>query len=140
VGRKTDVVLLHIAVENQHEMEAMLATLDDERPVRDEVAGKYYEGRESVAKRYAELWRAFPDFTVVPLRLIEEGDSIVLLADYSGTHRGPYGDFPATGMAFKVRLVNIIDFKGEKISRETIFMDSASQLRQLGLLPVIKQN
>lgn len=138
MGKKTDVVLLHIAVENEHDMDAMLATLDDDSPVRDEVAGKCYRGRERVTGRYAELWKAFPDFRVVPLRLIEEGDSVVMLADYYGTHHGPYGDFPPTGGSFKVRIVNVIDFKGDKISRETIFMDSASQLRQLGLLPLVK--
>ena len=135
MGSKVDRVLEHLAVENQHNMEAMLATLDDEDPVRDEVAGSCYTGRENVAARYAALWTAFPDFNVFPRRLIENGDSVVMLADYSGTHRGQYGEYAPAGRSFLVRITNIIDFKGDRISRETIFMDSASQLRQLGLLP-----
>jgi steroid delta-isomerase-like uncharacterized protein len=135
MGRRIDVVLEHLAVENQHDMEAMLATLSGENSVRDEVAGQCYQGRRDVSARYAELWKAFPDFTVVARRLVEEGDSVVMLADYSGTHLGQYGNFKPTGKTFKVRIVNIIDFIGDKICRETIFMDSAGQLRQLGLLP-----
>src|SRR5262245_23563676 len=135
VRSKIDRVLEHLAVENRHDMEAMLATLDDDDPVRDEVAGNCYVGRENVATRYAALWAAFPDFNVSPRRLIENGESVVMLADYSGTHRGQYGEFAPTGRSFIVRITNIIDFKDDRISRETIFMDSASQLRQLGLLP-----
>lgn len=139
MGRKTDVVLEHIAVENQHDMEAMLATLDGNSPVRDEVAGKCYEGREHVADRYTELWTAFPDFHVVPRRIIEEGDSVMMLAEYSGTHLGKYGKFAPTGKSFKIRLANVFDFKGDKICRETIFIDRASQLGQLGLLPALDE-
>lgn len=131
---KKDVVLHHVAVENQHDMEAMLATLDSDNPVRDEVAGECYVGVKNVSARYAELWKAFPDFNVFPRRLIEEGSSVVMQADYIGTHKGQYRNFEPTGKSFKLRLVNIIDFNGDKMSRETIFMDLASQLRQLGLL------
>lgn len=132
---RADCVLHHIAVENQHDMEAMCATLDHNDSVRDEVAGQCYRGIEAVAERYAALWRAFPDFCVVPRRLLEDGDTVVLVADYSGTHLGPYGPYAPTGKKFSVRLVNLIDFRGDKISRETIYVDQASQLRQLGLLP-----
>lgn len=134
MSTKIDMVLEHLAVENDHNMEAMLATLHDDNPVRDEVAGMCYEGTDAVAGRYGALWKAFPDFLVVPRRFVEEGNSVVMLADYSGTHRGVYGEFQPTNKSFKVRIVNIIDFVGDKISRETIFMDSRSQLKQLGLI------
>jgi steroid delta-isomerase-like uncharacterized protein len=137
VTSKIDVVLEHLAVENRHDMDAMLATLADDNPIRDEVSGKCYVGRENVATRYAELWAAFPDFNVFPRRLVEQGRSVVMLADYSGTHRGLlrsiHGDFEPTGRSFNVRIVNVIDFVDDKISRETIFMDAVSQLMQLGL-------
>jgi steroid delta-isomerase-like uncharacterized protein len=140
VGALIDCVLQHLAVENQHEMDLMLATLDGEDSCRDEAAGKCYVGCQSVANRYAALWKAFPNFNVFPRRLIEAQNCVVMLADYSGTHLGPYatvnfGEFAPTGRSFSVRLVNIIDFNGDKIARETIFMDVASQLKQLELLP-----
>jgi steroid delta-isomerase-like uncharacterized protein len=140
MSSKVDHVLQHLAVENMHDMQAMLATLDSDCSIRDEVAGRCYEGIEAVGQRYAALWEAFPDFNVFPRRLIEQDDSVVMLADYSGTHHGKYvtmnfGTFEPTKKYFNVRIVNIIDFVGDKISRETIFMDTASQLKQLGLLP-----
>lgn len=139
---KIDVVLEHLAVENQHNMDAMLATLDDDNPVRDEIAGRCYEGRDAVANRYGELWKCFPDFNVFPRRLIEKGDSVVMIADYSGTHKGTIrnamGVFEPTGKSFNVKIVNVIDFIGDKISRETIYMDLASQMAQLGLVELKK--
>jgi steroid delta-isomerase-like uncharacterized protein len=134
---KIDVVLEHLAVENQHNMEAMLATLDSNNPIRDEVAGNCYVGTTEVANRYAELWKSFPDFNVFPRRLIEQHNSVVMLADYSGTHHGTLrnsqGEFAPTGRSFNVRIVNVIDFIGDRISRETIYMDAVGQLKQLGI-------
>ena len=138
MGNKVDHVLEHLAVENQHNMAAMLATLSGEDSVRDEVATKCYVGMEAVAARYGALWVAFPDFNVFPRRLMETHSSVVMLADYSGTHHGQYGEYKPTGKKFNVRITNIIDFAGDKITRETIFMDLASQLRQLGLLSELR--
>ena len=131
---KADQVRHHAAVENQHDMAAMLATLADDDPVRDEVAGKVYRGVEDVAKRYAELWEAFPDFTVAPTRLTEDADTVVMEADYSGTQKGVFNGRPPTGKSFEVRIVVVFRFRDGKIASETIFLDSASQQRQLGLL------
>lgn len=139
---KIDVVLEHLAVENQHNMDAMLATLADENPIRDEIAGKRYEGKDAVAGRYGELWTCFPDFNVFPRRLIERDNTVVMMADYSGTHKGTIrnsmGVFEPTGRSFNVKIVNVIDFIGDKISSETIYMDLVGQLAQLGLVDLRK--
>lgn len=123
----------HIEVENRHLMEEMLATLSDEDPVRDEAAGKVYEGRDAVAGRYAELWQSFPDFNVRPVRFTEENGVVVMEAIYSGTHKGVYLGMPGTGKSFSIRLINVFEFKGDRILRENIYIDLASQLRQLGI-------
>ncbi len=131
---KIDHVKTHIEVENKHDMEAMLATLVDENPIREEVAGQTYRGRDAVAKRYSDLWEAFPNFTVTPTALYEDGDVVVMQADYTGTHMGVFNDHPPTGKSFNVRIVVVFDFEGERIANETIYLDYAGQLRQLGLM------
>jgi steroid delta-isomerase-like uncharacterized protein len=130
---RQSIVREHIETENRHDMAAMLATLADDDPIRDEVAGKLYRGEKDVAGRYAELWRAFPDFTVTPIELHESGDVVVMQADYSGTHRGPYRGHSGTGRSFNCRIAVVFRFLGHRVSSETIYMDLASQLRQLGL-------
>jgi steroid delta-isomerase-like uncharacterized protein len=123
----------HIETENRHDMAAMLATLAEDDPVRDEVAGKAYRGQSDVAGRYAELWCAFPDFAVTPTELHDSGSVVVMQADYTGTHSGPYRGHPGTGRRFNCRIVVVFRFNDGRITSETIYMDLAGQLRQLGL-------
>src|SRR5262245_44295353 len=106
-----DMVKTHIEVENQHDMQAMLATLVDDDPVRDEVAGKVYRGSQEVAARYRALWDAFPDFNVAPQHFTVDETKVVMEAIYTGTHRGVFNGHPPSGRSFRLRIVVIFDFK-----------------------------
>ncbi len=130
---RTDLVREHIETENRHDMDAMLATLADDDPVRDEVAGQCYRGTEQVAGRYAQLWEAFPDFCVTPTELHDSGDVVAMQADYTGTHQGEYLGYAPTGKSFSCRILVLFRFAGENIESETIYLDLAGQLRQLDL-------
>ena len=130
---KIDVVKTHIEVENQHDMEAMLATLVDDDPVREEVAGKTYRGRDAVAGRYRALWEAFPDFTVTPQLFVEDEKTVAMEAIYTGTHRGVFNEYAPRGKSFRLKIVVMFKFKGYQIASESIYLDYAGQLRQLGL-------
>lgn len=130
---KVDLVKHHIVVENNLNMDEMLATLIRENPIRDEIAGNRYEGVQAVAKRYADLWTAFPDFYVTPSKFHETEDSVVMEAVLRGTHRGVFNGLQPTNKSFELRLVNVFRFDGDHISSETIYWDYASQLKQLGL-------
>jgi steroid delta-isomerase-like uncharacterized protein len=130
---KVDVVRTHIEVENRHDMEAMLATLVDEDPVREEIAGKTYKGRDAVAGRYRALWDAFPDFTVTPQLLVEDENAVAMEAIYTGTHRGVFNGHSPTGNSFRLKIVVMFKFDGDHIASESIYLDYASQLRQLGI-------
>jgi steroid delta-isomerase-like uncharacterized protein len=130
---KVDVVKTHIEVENQHDMEAMLATLVDDDPVREEVAGKTYRGRDAVAGRYQALWDAFPDFTVTPQLFVENENTVAVEAIYTGTHRGMFNGYQPTGKSFKLKIIVMFKFDGDQIASESIYLDYAGQLRQLGI-------
>ena len=130
---KVDIVKTHIEVENRHDMEAMLATLVDDDPVREEVAGKTYRGRDAVAGRYQALWDAFPDFTVTPQLLVEDDNTVAMEAIYTGTHRGVFNGYQPTGNSFRLKIVVMFRFDGDQIASESIYLDYASQLRQLGI-------
>jgi steroid delta-isomerase-like uncharacterized protein len=130
---KVDVVKTHIEVENQHDMDAMLATLVDDDPVREEVAGKTYRGRDAVAGRYRALWDAFPDFTVTPQLLMEDENAVAMEAIYTGTHRGIFNGHPPSGKSFRLKIVVMFKFEGDHIASESIYLDYASQLRQLAI-------
>jgi steroid delta-isomerase-like uncharacterized protein len=131
---KSDIVRRHFTVENQHDMMAMLATMRDEDPVRKEIAGRTYRGREEVAARYQELWDAFPDFRVEPQNFIEGDDDVAVQAIFSGTHLGRFNGFAPTLKSFSIPILVVFRFEADRIASETIYLDYASQLRQLGLL------
>jgi steroid delta-isomerase-like uncharacterized protein len=130
---KVDVVKTHIEVENQHDMEAMLATLVDDDPVREEIAGKTYRGRDAVAGRYRALWDAFPDFTVTPQLFVEDEKTVAMEAVYTGTHRGVFNGYAPRGKSFRLKIVVMFKFEGRQIASESIYLDYAGQLRQLEL-------
>jgi steroid delta-isomerase-like uncharacterized protein len=130
---KVDVVKTHIEVENQHDMEAMLATLVDDDPVREEIAGKTYRGRDAVAGRYRALWDAFPDFTVTPQLFVEDEKTVAMEAIYTGTHRGVFNGYAPRGKSFRLKIVVMFKFEGRQIASESIYLDYAGQLRQLEL-------
>jgi len=136
---KVDIVRTHFAVENEHDMAAMLATLRDEDPIREEIAGKTYRGQKEVADRYRQLWDAFPDFNVNPVAFTENDKTVVAEAIYTGTHKGTFNGFPPKGRSFKLRIVVVFHFEtptSSKITSESIYLDYASQLRQLGLMEI----
>lgn len=136
---KVDIVRTHFEVENVHDMAAMLATLRDEDPIREEIAGKTYRGQKDVADRYQALWDAFPDFNVNPVAFTENEKTVVAEAIYTGTHKGVFNGFAPTGRSFKLKIVVVFHFEtptSSKITSESIYMDYASQLRQLGLMEI----
>ena len=130
---KSDIVRRHFELENQHDMVAMLATMSDEEPVREEVAGSTYRGRDAVAGRYRELWNAFPDFNVDPQNFIEGEHDVAVEAIFTGTHLGRFNGFAPTLRRFRIPILVVFRFNGNKIASETIYLDYASQLRQLHL-------
>lgn len=137
LSRKIEIVRTHFEVENIHDMDAMLATLRDEDPIREEIAGKTYRGQKDVAARYRELWDAFPDFNVNPVAFTENDRSVAAEAIYTGTHKGVFNGFAPTGKSFKLKIVVVFHFEAPdspKITSESIYLDYASQLRQLGLM------
>ena len=132
-GSNAAALMKHVETENARDTVAMLATLIDDDPVRDEVTGKTYHGAEEVAARYEELWHAFPDFHAAPTLFVEEGDTVVMEADFSGTHQGVYDGHKPTGKSFKLRVVGVFRFNGDKIAMESIYFDRAAMFEQLGL-------
>ena len=141
---KVEIVRTHFAVENQHYIEAMLATLRDEDPIREEIAGKTYRGQKDVADRYRALWIAFPDFNVSP-NSFTENEKTVAEAIYTGTHKGIFNGFALTRCSFRLPIVVVFRFEtatSEKITgASSLNLDyaSASSVRTCAGMSLIDQ-
>jgi hypothetical protein len=60
-------------------------------------------------------------------------DAVIAEFDLLGTHLGSYRGLPATGRAFRCRMVAVFEFDGDGIVCERAYFDSATILRQLGI-------
>jgi predicted ester cyclase len=87
------------------------------------------------AKRWVSPFRsAFPDFEMVLVELIAEGDTVVAHFRCSGTHRGEWLGVPATGRRFEnVDEIYIFRVTDGKLSSAIGVEDNLTRMRQLGI-------
>jgi len=91
------------------------------------------DGASFLLQTYAT---AFPDFHLAIDDLVAEADRVVLRWTFTGTHRGPLGDIPATGKRVNVpNGIAIYRIAAGKVSEGNLSWDKYSLLQQLGVLP-----
>ena len=101
--------------------------------------GDRYRGRDGYLQ-LARAWAAaFPDLKVEIVRV--GGGSGTAAVEYAlrGTHTGalvsPGVFVPPTWAQVEIRLCDVLELRGGKVARVSSYFDSASLLRQMGLLP-----
>lgn len=134
-ARREAVVREHMESENRLDFEATLATFA--HPRYELVAtGEVFDGAEAVRGYYAASRGAFPDQRNEVRALRHTDDGVLVEFDLLGTHRGPLRGIPATGRAFRCPMAALFLFDaGDRIVCERVYFDSATILRQLGLVP-----
>jgi steroid delta-isomerase-like uncharacterized protein len=100
-------------------------------------SGDTFEGPEG-ARKYNLMWaEAFPDGHITIDNVIAAGDYVVVEFTGRGTHTGtlatPAGSIPATGRSVTLKLCDVLELSGEKVSSQRTYFDGASLLSQLGL-------
>jgi steroid delta-isomerase-like uncharacterized protein len=132
--RREAVVREHVEAENRHDVEAVIATFDR---ARYEVIplGEPSDGEAAVKRLLDELIDGFPDFRAELQRLHHADDAVILEAQMTGTHGGPWGGIPATGRRIDLPIACIFDFEEQRLVCEKVYLDFATLLRQLGQLP-----
>ena len=132
--RREAVVREHMASENRQEFDVTLGTFA--HPRYELIAtGEVYDGTEEVSRYYAASRAAFPDQRNEVHALYHADDAVIVEFDLLGTHRGPLRGVPPTGREFRCRMVALFLFAGDRIVCERVYFDSATILRQLGLIP-----
>ena len=70
---------------------------------------------------------------------VADDDTIVSEFDLLGTNTGPFLGMEPTGRPFRVPVIAVFTFDGDRITNERVYLDGASLLRQIGreeLLPL----
>lgn len=116
---------------NSHDVEKIIPVFTDDALYEDVTFGEVNHGSGELRKFAASFLDAVPDLHMELIHSSVENGHGTIEWRLSGTDKGVY----KTGKKFSVRGASIIDLRGEKISRNLDFYDSAEIMRQVGLLP-----
>jgi steroid delta-isomerase-like uncharacterized protein len=93
------------------------------------------QGRAGLAEVLTAMFTGFPDLHWKVLDSVVEGDRVVSISTWTGTHLGDYMGMPATGRRVSVETWTIDHFRDGQMIDSRLIMDAAGMLAQLGALP-----
>jgi hypothetical protein len=96
-------------------------------------------GAEAQKIVFRKLFAAFPDLHIHTEDRLVDGDKVVYRNVVTGTHQGTYLGVEPTGKKITYNEMFIVRLDGEgRIAQTWGVVDTAAQMRQLGLIPDIK--
>lgn len=107
--------------------------MDEDFVEHEDVPPGIPPGREASKAMIAMMRSAFPDFRADVDELLQDGNKVIARARFSGTHQGEFMGMPATGNAFDINVIDIIEFQGDKAIAHWGVMDTAKMMEQLGV-------
>lgn len=141
-ARREAIVREHIRCERKGtDIAGAVATFHEGQATYDVVALQHFrpEGQElthptpeSVAELLTDLATGFPDLELEIVRMHHADDAVIIEGRTKGTHLGTWSGIPATGRAMDVRAAVFYRFDDDRMTNETVYFDSATQMRQLG--------
>ena len=73
---------------NRHDLDALMAYLDEEIEHRDARLSKVRRGREAIREHFLELWKDSPNASFTVDEVVAEGDWVVVRQTWSGLADG----------------------------------------------------
>jgi steroid delta-isomerase-like uncharacterized protein len=131
VDRNLEILRRHLAVENEHDMDATLATLYPDCLFEDPMRGLVYRGREGAREYYALWWKAFDLKVVSERRHIAMDGNIISEARYQGVHRDSFMGESPTGARIDFPLAVFLTFREGLLAGERFYYDLGGLLEQL---------
>jgi predicted ester cyclase len=99
--------------------------------------------KQGAAKNAAEHAGAWGDLGYTLDELIAEGDKVIALGSWGGTHQGdvktPFGTRPATGKQVTVKMITIFRIADGKLGEQWSMGDDMSFFQQVGAIPMPEQ-
>ena len=86
-------------------------------------------------KLYEMFYQAIPDARAEVLDVVAEGDKVVLVDRFGGTHRGEFLGRPGTGDRIEWMAIHIYTIRDGKILEDATMTDALAIMEQLGLAP-----
>jgi predicted ester cyclase len=84
-------------------------------------------------KLYEMFYQAIPDVRAEVLDVVAEGDKVVLVDRFGGTHRGEFLGRPGTGDPIEWMVIHIYKIRDNKVLEDAVMTDALAVMQQLGL-------
>jgi steroid delta-isomerase-like uncharacterized protein len=124
---------------NRSDWDAIRAMLGPGYVYEETGTGRRCEGVDETLAALQAWKSAIPDGTGEVLRVVVDGDTVVLELVWRGTQTGPLaagaGELPASGRSFEALAVMWTQWSGDQLVSERHHIDVLSMLAQLGALP-----
>lgn len=130
--RRLEIIKQHFDTEVSQDFAATLATFNGHPHYEIVPTGEVYDGDEAVMAYYTTTRTAFPDQRHDNVRMHVADDAIITEFDLLGTNLGEFYGMPPTGKAFRVPVIAVFFFDGDRIINERIYFDAASLVTQIG--------
>ncbi len=130
--RRLDVIDEHFRSEIDQEFDRTLATFNGHPHYEIMPTGQVYDGDEEVLAYHRHQRTAFPDQRHENVRHHVADDAVISEFDLLGTNLGEFYGLEPTGKTFRVPVIAVFFFEGDRIVNERVYLDSASMLTQIG--------
>ncbi len=130
--RRLDVIDEHFRSEIDQDFDRTLATFNGHPHYEIMPTGQVYDGDDEVLAYHRNQRTAFPDQRHENVRHHVADDAVISEFDLLGTNLGAFYGLPPTGKSFRVPVVAVFFFEGDRIVNERVYLDSASMLTQIG--------
>ena len=135
--RRLEVLDEHFRSEVEHDWDTCLATFDGHPRYEIMATGQVHDGDDEVLAYHRNQRTAFPDQRHENVRFHHADDVVIAEFDLLGTNLGPFYGLEPTGRPFRVPVVALFFFNGDRITNERIYLDTASLLRQIGRTEIL---
>ncbi len=109
----------------------------DDTKFEDTAFGVAVAGKEQYKSVFTRFFGSISGVRSEVKSVVASGEWAAAVWDFSGTQKGDFPGIPATGKSFSVRGVSILQVSNGKVKSRTDYWDSATMLRQLGVMPTI---
>lgn len=130
--RRLAVIREHMDTEVTQDFDKTLATFNGHPHYEIMATGQVFDGDAEVMGYYRTTRTAFPDQRHDNSRFHVTDDAVIVEFDLLGTNLGEFYGLPPTGRAFRVPVIAVFFFEGDRIVNERIYFDSASLVTQIG--------
>ena len=130
--RRLEVIREHMDTEVTQEFDRTLATFNGHPHYEIMPTGQVFDGDDEVMGYYRMTRTAFPDQRHDNVRYHVTDDAVIVEFDLLGTNLGEFYGLPPTGKAFRVPIIAVFFFDGDRIVNERVYFDAASLVTQIG--------